>query len=332
MSDLPEDRVEPSPPFSFCGMDCFGPFMTKNGRKENKRWGLLFTCLCSRAIHIEMLDDMSTDAFINALRCFVSIRGKVRQIRSDQGSNFVGAKNELRNALKEVDMKRVQHYLSNQDCEFVLNPPSSSHRGGVWERQIRTARAAIQGVCQMCPGRLDDSSLRTVFYEAMAIVNSRPLTVDTINSPNSPEPLTPNHILTMKSSVPLPPPGKFLPQDMYLRKRWRRVQYLVEQFWCRWKKEYLQGLNKRRCWTTKRRNVTKGDIVILSEPDTPRNEWPLGLVVEATSGRDKLVRKVKVRITTKQGNTSVLERPIQKIAVLVEADSPEQPRAVPVEE
>jgi hypothetical protein len=83
MADLPEDRVESSPPFSFCGMDCFGLFITKQGRKEFKRYGLLFTCLCSRAVHIEMLDDMTTDSFIIELRTFIAIRGTVTQIRSD---------------------------------------------------------------------------------------------------------------------------------------------------------------------------------------------------------------------------------------------------------
>ena len=332
MADLPKDRVHPSPPFSFSAMDCFGPIITKNGRKENKRWGLLFTCLCSRAVHLEMLDDMTTDAFINGLRCFISIRGKVQQIRSDQGSNFVGAKNELATALKELKNERIEHYLANQDCEFVFNPPSASHRGGVWERQIRTIKAALDGITQLCPGRLDDSSLRTVFYEAMAIVNSRPLTVDTMNSATSPEPLTPNHILTMKSSVPLPPPGHFLPQDMYLRKRWRRVQYLVEQFWSRWRKEYLQNLNRRQRWAKERRNVKTGDVVLLAEPDMPRNEWSLGLVTQAEEGPDNLVRKVKVKVA-REGKLSSLERPVQKLVVLVEAQPPKSgPAAGAVEE
>jgi hypothetical protein len=81
MSDLPKARVQPTPPFTHCDMDCFGPFLAKNGRKEVKRYGLLFTCICSRGIHIEMLDDMSTDSFINGLRCFIAIRRSLRQIQ-----------------------------------------------------------------------------------------------------------------------------------------------------------------------------------------------------------------------------------------------------------
>ena len=258
MSDLPEDRVDANPPFVYCGMDCFGPFITKQGRKEYKRYGLLFTCLCSRAIHIEMLDDLSTDTFINGLRCFISIRGKVRQIRSDQGSNFVGAKNEFEKSLKELDNDKINNYLSEQDCDFVFNAPHASHVGGVWERQIRTVRSVLVGVINQSQGRLSDSSLRTLFYEAMAIVNSRPLAVSTLNDPTNLEPLTPNHLITMKSSIPPPPPGQFVPQDLYINKRWRRVQYLTEQFWNRWRREYLQDLNRRQCWLKPRRNVSEG--------------------------------------------------------------------------
>ena len=103
MADFPSEIVDPSPPFSYCGMDCFGPYLVKQGRNTYKRYGLLFTCFSSRAVHIEMLTDLSTDTFINGLCCFISIRGTVKQIKSDQGSNFIRARNELRKALKEVD-------------------------------------------------------------------------------------------------------------------------------------------------------------------------------------------------------------------------------------
>lgn len=108
----------------------------------------------------------------------MAIRCTVRQIRSDQGSNFVGAKNELN--VKFNDAKVVS-YLAQKQCDFVLNAPSSSHIRGVWERQIRTIRNVMNSVLSLCPGRLDDSSLRTLFYEVMAIINSRPLTVSDIN-------------------------------------------------------------------------------------------------------------------------------------------------------
>lgn len=133
-----------------------------------------------------------------------------------------------------------------------MNAPSSSHAGGIWERQIRTVRNVLDSVLRHSAGRMDDSPLRTFLYESMAIVNSRPLTVSNINDPTSMEPLTPNHLLTMKSSIPVPPPGEFIREDLYARKRWRRVQYLAEQFWSRWRKEYLANITLRQRWHTPR--------------------------------------------------------------------------------
>ena len=326
MADLPADRVEASSPFTFVGMDCFGPFMTKRGRTEVKRYGLLFTCLCSRGIHIEMLDDLSTDAFINGLRCFLAIRGAVKQIRCDQGGNFVGARNELQAAEAEMDSERIGLYLADHHCDFIFNAPSSSHAGGIWERQIRTVRAILNVTVNQCHGRLDDSSLRTLFYEAMAIVNSRPLAPCSLTDPII-EPLTPNHLITMKSSTVGPPPGTFVKEDMYAKKRWRRVQYLVEQFWSRWRKEYMLNLQQRNKWKVPRRNLRAGDVVILKDQESQRNDWPLGIITRTTLDEDGLVRRVWVRVGSREldqkgrplKKISELERPIQKLVVLVES-------------
>ena len=323
MSDLPEDRVEPSPPFTNCGMDCFGPFITKQGRKEFKRYGLLFTCLCSRAVHIELVEDMTTDAFINALRCFIAVRGTVSKIRSDQGSNFIGADNELKMAMKQLDADRISTYLAKNQCSFVFNVPYSSHTGGVWERQIRSVRNVLNATITLCPKRLDDASLRCYFYEAMSIINSRPLVPVSMTDPLAEAPLTPNHLITMKSTSPLPPPGSFVKEDMYAKKRWRRVQFLSEQFWSRWKKEYLQNLQKREKWNVPRRNLRVGDVVLVKNHTTPRMEWPLGLVITANADDDGLVRKVAVRMGSgslegRQTKRLELERPIQQVVLLVE--------------
>ena len=327
MSDLPTERMEPSPPFTYCGMDCFGPFMTKQGRKEHKRYGLLFTCFCCRAIHVEMLEDLSTDAFINGLRCFIALRGSVRQIKCDQGTNFVGAKNELNAALHEVDAERLATFLAEKQCDFVFNAPHASHAGGVWERQIRTVRNVLNTTLSLAPGRLNDTSLRTLLYEAAAIVNSRPLTTDNLNDPNSLEPLTPNHLITMKASTALPPPGKFVREDLYGQKRWRQVQYLAEQFWSRWKKEYLQNITVRQRWHTPKRNIRVGDIVMDTDETQPRSVWRLGRVTETVSDKDGLVRRVRIcladRNLNKRGEriskVSVVERPVHKLVLLLEA-------------
>ncbi|KAI5623732.1 hypothetical protein C0J50_16692, partial [Silurus asotus] len=131
------------------------------------------------------------------------------------------------------------------------------------------------------------------FYEAMAIVNSQPLTIDNLNDPRSPEPLTPNHLLTLKSAQALPPPGKFVREDLYARKRWRYIQYLAEQFWSRWRNEYLSNIATRQCWLTPKRNMQVGDIVFEKAEDMPRNEWRMAEVIETVVSKDNLVRRVK---------------------------------------
>ena len=152
----------------------------------------------------------------------------------------------------------------------------------------------------LCPGRLDDSSLRTLFYEDMAIVNARPLTVSDINDPTAMEPLTPNHISTMKPTIPLPPPGKFITEDMYLRKRWRRMQYLSEQFWSCWKQEYVRNITQRQKWHTPRRNIMVGDIVLIADQDMARNQWSMGRVFEVSKGTDGLVRRIKLHFRSRK--------------------------------
>jgi len=328
MANLPEERIECSPPFTYCGVDCFGPFYIKEGRKELKRYGLLLTCLASRAVHIEVIDDMSTDAFLNGLRCFVAIRGQIRQIRCDQGSNFVKAKHELLCALNEIDTEKVSATMLEQlNCEFKLNPPFASHMVGICERQTRTIRSVLSGILVKSSRQLDSSSLRTLMYEVMAIINSRPLTADNLNEAGAPLPLTPNHLLTTKASVIMPPPGEFPKEDLYLKKRWRIVQHLANLFWTQWKREYLHNLQVRQKWQSKKPNIKVGDIVILNEEDKPRSNWRLARVVETLSNNDDgLVRQVKLLVgdphLSDKGERvtkpAFLIRPVHKLVLLVD--------------
>ena len=157
--------------------------------------------MASRAIHLETATSLETDSFLNALRRFLSRRGPVRQIRCDQGTNFVGARRELKEALAEMDHNRVKVELQRSHCdwiEFKMNVPAASHNGGVWERQIRTVRSVLFSLLASNGSQLDDESLRTLMCEVESIVNSRPLTVNQLADPDSPAPLTPNHLLTMK--------------------------------------------------------------------------------------------------------------------------------------
>ena len=331
MADQPQDRLEPSPPFTFCGVDYFGPWHIKEGRREMKRYGVVFTCLASRAIHLEVAKTLDTDSFINVLRCFLARRGPVRILRSDQGTNLMGARNELFEAVKEMNQDKVREFLVEKECDWIqfqMNVPTASHMGGVWERQIRTVRNVLDALLKDHGTQLDEESLRTLMCEAESIVNSRPLTTDNLTSPNGTEPLTPNHLLTMKSRVLLPPPGEFQRADIYLVKRWRRVQYLVDQFWLRWRKEFMLSLQPRQKWVHPQRNMQAGDVVLVKEENVPRNCWRTARVTEAYTSDDGLVRKVRIIVSdpslTKDGKrvraTTVLDRPVQKLVLLLKSE------------
>ena len=115
---------------------------------------------------------------------------------------------------------------------------------------------------------LDDESLRTLLVEVECIINSRPLTFPS-SDPDDWSPLTPNHILTMKAKVVVPPPGCFQGDDMYLHKRWRRVQYLANLFWSRWRREYIHNLQERSKWNNVKRGLRVGDTVLVSDDKVP---------------------------------------------------------------
>lgn len=203
MTDLQKDRVQPTPPFSYCAMITLAPGMSKRAVVKS-RYGVLFTCLASRAVHLEVANSLTADSFFNAYRRFVGRRGPVRQIRSDQGTNLVGARNELHQSLSEQENNKVRQKLLKRNCDWVVNKmnvPHASHMGGVWERQIRTVCNILTALLSHHGSQLDDESLCTFFAEAEAIVNCRPLTIDDLNNADSPVPLAPCQLLTMKSSV-----------------------------------------------------------------------------------------------------------------------------------
>jgi hypothetical protein len=307
MGDLPADRVTPGDPaFSNSGVDYFGPFFVKRGRGTEKRYGCIFTCLATRAVHIEIAHSLEADSFINCLQRFIARRGKVKSLRSDNGKNFVGAEKELRQEVERWNQKQIQDALNKDNIVWKFNPPLASHAGGVWERQIRTVRKVLAGLT--AEQRMTDESLSTLMCLVESVINNRPITTTSLD-PGDLEPLTPSHFLVMRPVDSLH--GVFDQADLCVRKRWRQVQYMADLFWRRWTKEYLPSLQQRAKWTTPQRNMSCGDIVLLMDTSLPRNEWLMGRVVETYPGQDGRVRSVKVKTKNSQ-----LVRPITKVCLL----------------
>ncbi|XP_070549171.1 uncharacterized protein [Ptychodera flava] len=314
MADLPKDRLTPNePPFSRTGVDYFGPIEVKRGRTTVKRYGVVFTCLNMRAIHLEVAYSLDTNSFINALRRFIARRGQVKVLRSDNGTNLVGAERELREAINNWNQVKIGTALGQKNITWQFNPPSGSHFGGIWERQIRTIRKVLFSLLKEQMVHLNDEALQTLFCEIEAIVNGRPIT-KVSDDPNDLGALTPNHLLMLQANQ-TSPPDVFSKDDCYVRRQWRQIQYLTDVFWRRWIREYLPMLQERQKWTKPRRNLQVGDIVLVIDNTIPRNSWPMAKITEIMQDHRGLVRvaRVKTRMNT-------LVRPVDKLCMILEAE------------
>lgn len=158
---------------------------------------------------------------------------------------------------------------------------------------------------------LDDEGLQTALCEVEAILNDRPITTVS-DDHNDLEALTPNHLLQLKGK-PIMPPGLFHKEDLYSRKRWKQIQYLVDLFWKRWIKEYLPLLQERQKWNVARRNLAAGDVVLIVDDTAPRSSWLMARVIKPLPDAKGQVRSVLLKT-----KTSTLERPISKLCLLQE--------------
>lgn len=209
-----------------------------------KRYGVISTCLVIKAVHNEVAPSFDTSSFINALRCFMPRKGYVKELHSDNGTNFVGAERKLKQAIEGWNLEQINDTLSLKGIKWTFNPPTGSHHGGAWERLIRSNKGVLNSTLRA--QSLDEEELQTVLHES--ILNRRPLTKESTDL-NDLEALTPNHLLLLKTQ-PCLPPDLFHKEDSYARHRWRQVQYISDLFWKRWIKEYLPQLQERQKWTT----------------------------------------------------------------------------------
>lgn len=307
MGQLPMDRLTPFVrPFTFCGVDYFGPVNVSIGRRREKRWCALFTCMTIRAVHLELATDLSTDAFILCLRNFMNIRGVPRRIRSDNGTNFVGASKELKDAIDLLDHAAIQNELSIKRVEWIFNCPSNPEAGGCWERLVQSVKRILAVTLKEAAPQVD--TLRSLLLEAANIINSRPLTHLPVENDEE-EPLTPNHFL-LGSSNSTQTPGPF-DEHLCLRKQWRIAQAMKNHFWKRWVQEYLPDLTRRAKGYEEQPILKVGSLVLICEPLLARGEWRRGRVIEVYPGMDGRIRTALIK--TADGE---YKRPVTKLAVL----------------
>ena len=310
MAPLPEIRTGVSMhAFSRSSVDFAGPFETKQGRGKvrQKRYLCLFTCLETRAVHLEMAYSLSTDAFLNAFYRMTARRGMPEVLVSDNGTNFVGAHNELKDLVNALDAEKIQNQTSNHGVKWQFNPPYAPHFNGVHEIMAKAAKRAMWKI--LSNADITDEELLSAIVGAEGLINSRPLTYQSANHTDV-LPLTPNHFPHGQVG------GQFAPESVdktsfHPRQRWRRVQELVRHFWGRWMEEWLPSLNSRKKWHREHRDFKAGDVVLLLSPGTPRGQWPLGRITQTYPGPDGHVRTVDVRT----GGTTI-RRPVVKLCPL----------------
>ena len=266
MSDLPIYRFPIEQPFPFqqTGLDVFGPFASKTtSHSYNKRYGLILTCLTTRAVHLEMCTDLSVDACMKALCRFFSRRGKPHLLISDNGTNFTASEKEL---LQIFNQPSIQEFFGKREIRWIFNPPRAPHFGGVWERLIRSCKDAFYAI--LGNNALTDDTFNNLLCEVEHFMNNRPLTAVSSDSGDI-EPLTPNHFLLGRaySNVPLSQP---YPSPATISKQWKFAQQLADYLWNRLQKEFYPSLIPRQKWTVLSKPLQPGSIVWILQEFTPR--------------------------------------------------------------
>ncbi|XP_043067218.2 uncharacterized protein [Drosophila bipectinata] len=297
-------------PFKSTGLDYFGPLLVTIGRRTEKRWVALFTCLTTRAIHLEMAHDLSTDSCIIAMRNFMSRRGPVVRIRSDNGKNFVGADREAKSFSEVFEPAQIQGELSSKGVEWIFNCPANPAEGGAWERMVQCVKKVMAHTMKKLAPK--EHVLENLLIEAESIVNSRPLTHLPVTVDQE-APLTPNDLKGASDIPDLPKDDGQEPVRSATRKQWRIARMMRDRFWKRWVHKYLPTLVRREKWCKRVEPIRRGDLVFICDPALPRREWKRCVVEEVFTGKDGVPRRAAVR-TTDRAKTTM--RPASKVAVL----------------
>ncbi|XP_072376979.1 uncharacterized protein [Diabrotica undecimpunctata] len=311
MGNLPSSRLVPSRPFYNGGLDYAGPFLLEDRYTRNyktiKGYIALFICLATKAIHLEVVSSLTTGSFLATLKRFISRRGKCASILSDNGSTFVGAKNEL---VKFFDTSSsiIRDNLTTEGINWQFIPPRSPHFGGVWEAGVKSVKFHLKRVIGNTILSYEEFS--TVLCQIEACLNSRPLSPMS-NDLSDLLLLTPAHFL-IESTLTAIPERNFLDVKENSFSRFQRLQKMIQGYWTRWSKEYISSLQQRVKWKKHLNSLLRiGSLVTVKEDGTEPLRWCLGRVTQLHAGSDGIVRAVTIK-----NNGGCFKRPVTKVCVL----------------
>ena len=328
-------------------MDLFGPMtirddcVKKGPRIHKKVWGVLFTCTASQAVHLDVAIDYSTEAVLHTIRRLLALRGDVRVIISDPGTQLMGAEKEMGFWRKGWDQEELNRFGSSRGIEWKFIMPASQHQNGAAESLIKFSKGVLKSMKKIYgESKLSINELNTLFAEVTNIVNERPIGVKP-NSETDTEYLSPNSLLLGRNSSRICS-GPFQEKDLYdekpaaMKTRFLLVQRMCDQFWKVWTKLYFPTLLWQQKWHQKQRSLKVGDICLLQDPNALRGEWRLCIVTEVFPDRNGVVRNVEVKVAPRfkgsgQYKSQVLyklKRHVSNLIVIVPAEEVDKNKKV----
>lgn len=310
MAPLPSVRIKPARPFSYSGMDYCGPFFVRplNGRGASlKIYVGLFVCMVVKAVHLEVIADLTSVACINAVKRVVARRGRIIELYCDNATAFVGANRELQASRKEFQRQLQgtpwKNYCLENGITFHFIPARSPHFGGLWEAGIKSFKYHFRRVMGNRAFTMDQ--LLTVVSQIESVLNSRPL-APLSDSPDDLSALTPGHFLIGEPPFSIPEPclSDLNPNRLT---RLQEMKRSVQDLWRRWSRDYLHQLQQRLKWKKATADVRTGQLVLIKQDSLPSLQWPLGRIIETFTGSDGHVRVVVVRSATGTYKRAVTE-------------------------
>lgn len=317
MGDLPASRANPSRPFYHTGVDYTGFLDVKSskgrGIKSTKGYVAVFVCMVTKAVHLELVSDLTASAFLAALRRMSARRGAPRHLYSDNGTNFIGSNKKLQGEIldmKAICTKEFFTDISEMEITWHFNAPSWPSAGGLWEAAVKSLKHHLRRV--VGDQKLTYEEYATLLAQIEACLNARPLCAIS-EDPDDINYLTPAHFLASGPTLTI------IETERDERTRWELTQRIFHDLWKRWRVEYLSQLSARSKWRSTQPNIKIDDVVIIHDANLAASKWALGRVIELHPGKDGLVRVVSLK--TKAG---IIKRPVVKLSILP-TDSQETP-------
>ncbi|XP_066585884.1 uncharacterized protein [Prorops nasuta] len=302
MGDLPSCRMSKSFPFSYTGVDFCGPFFIKKKKYRNQKrikiYVSVFICMSVKPVHLELVSDLTADGFIAALRRFTSRRGIPNHLYSDNGSNFVGAKNQLTEVYdmfnSESDKEKFKMFAQKNQIQWHFISPAASHFGGLWESSVKIFKYHLYRVVGDSLSTYEE--FHTLTTEIEGVLNSRPIT-SLSSDPNDLEALSPGHFLTGRPITFIPQENlEAIPENRL--SKWQHIYKVSQDFWKRWSSEYLNELQVKGKWWKDGVNIKTGELVLIKNKNLPCSQWMMGRVLKTHPGHDGVVRAVTLRTTS----------------------------------